>query len=333
MTHPVFLLIAATAVLVALAFVTVPLMGSRHRILLAGLIVLLPTATLALYALIGTPGGVEPDTGQTGQIRTAVTDLARRAMAEPDDAERWARLGLAYKSLEEFGSAEHAFRRALYIDDSAAFLKAELAETLLYASGERQLPPEARRLLEEAAAGQNQKALWLLGLDAFQQERFDAAERRFESLLEILPPQSEVRGTVGRYLAAARAEESVLPRNTAPADAPAKELEVRVSIADTLAAELSGSETVFVAVRRAAGGPPLAVRRLQAAELPATMTISDADAMIEGSGLSSAQSVQVLARVSFSGQATPEEGDFEGRSTVIPVEENMSVEVRIDQVL
>jgi cytochrome c-type biogenesis protein CcmH len=333
LTQPAFLLATAAAVLLALAFVVVPLVGSRHRSLLAALIVLLPASTLALYALIGTPGGVDPDTGQTGEIRTAVTDLARRAMGEPDNAEHWARLGLAYKSLEEFASAEHAFRRALYIEDSAPFLKAELGETLLYASGERQLPPEARRLLEEAADAQNQKALWLLGLDAFQQERFDQAEDRFEALLTILPPQSEIRGTVDRYLAAARAEESALPRNAAPDDTPGPRLDVRVSITDALAEGLDGSETVFLAVRRSGGGPPLAVRRLRADELPAQVNISDADAMIRGSGLSSAESIVVVARVAFSGQATPAEGDLEGRSGILWVGPDMNVEVQIDQVL
>ena len=333
MTHPVFLLLTAAAVLVALAFVVVPLVGSRHRNLLAGLIVLLPASTLALYALIGTPGGVDPDTGQTGEIRTAVTDLARRAMAEPDNAENWARLGLAYKSLEEFASAEHAFRRALYIDDGAPFLKAELGETLLYASGERQLPAEARRLLEEAADGQNQKALWLLGLDAFQRERFERAESRFEALLAVLPPQSEIRGTVNRYLAAARAGEPALPRDAAPDESAGPRLAVRISIADALAEELDGSETVFLAVRRSEGGPPLAVRRLSVADLPTELRISDADAMIQGAALSSAESIVVVARVAFTGEATPSEGDFEGRSESLPVEPDMTAEVQIDQIL
>ncbi|RFF32046.1 tetratricopeptide repeat protein [Wenzhouxiangella sediminis] len=334
MSNPVFLLSAAGAVLLALAFVVVPLLRGRNQAVLLATILFVPAATLAIYFFVGTPNGIDPDTGETGQIRSAVTDLAERAMREPDNAEHWARLGLAYKSLEEFGSAEHAFRRALYIDPEAGFLKAELGETLLYASGERQLPDEARRLLSEAADGGNQKALWLLGLDAFQRDAFPTAVERFERLLAVLPPDSNVRDTVEQYLATARAGGSRQTTNSGPQETSGPTLSLSVGIAESLATRLEGGETVFVAVRRAAGGPPLAVRRLRANQLPVELTIDDGDAMMAGSGLSSADSIVVVARVSFSGDATPQSGDFEGRTDILPVNAtNMNAEVTIDQVL
>src|SRR5690625_6461136 len=92
-------------------------------------------------------------------------------MREPNDSVHWTRLGLAYKSLQDFGAAEHALRRALYIEPQSGFLMAELGETLLYGSGQRQLPAEAQSLLEQAAAQDSQKALWLLGLNARQLDR------------------------------------------------------------------------------------------------------------------------------------------------------------------
>jgi len=328
-----FMFAAAAAVLLALAFVVVPLLGRRQQVTLAALIVAVPAATLVVYMLVGTPAGIDPDTGETGQIRSAVTELAQRAMGEPDNAEYWARLGLAYKSLEEFGSAEHAFRRALYIDEGAAFLKAELGETLLYASGERQLPDEARRLLEQAAETDNQKSLWLLGLDAFQREDYPAAVDHFERLLAMLPDDSSVRGTVEQYLATARAGGPETGPATAAQAGPGPSLSLSVGIEDELAQRLEGDETVFVAVRRAAGGPPLAVRRLRADELPAELTIDDNDAMLAGSGLSSAESIVVVARVSFSGDAIPAEGDFEGQTDILPVHDgDVRSEVIIDRI-
>lgn len=335
MSNPVFLFAVASAVLLALAFVVVPLVGRRQHATLAALVLVVPAATLAVYLLVGTPAGIQPDTGETGQIRSAVTDLARLAVSEPDNSEHWARLGMAYKSLEEFGSAEHAFRRALYIDENAGFIKAELAETLLYASGERQLPEEARRLLEQAAEAGNQKAFWLLGLDAFQREDYPAAVDRFEGLLALLPDDSNVRGTVEQYLATARAggPESAPARKPRQQEGSGPSLSLSVGIADELAQRLEGNETVFVAVRRAAGGPPLAVRRLRADDLPVELTIDDSDAMIAGSGLSSADSIVAVARVSFSGDATPAPGDFEGQTDILPVQNGtMSAEVIIDQV-
>lgn len=333
MSHPLFLFAAAGAVLLALAFVIPPLMGGRQKATLLGALVFVPAVTLAVYFLVGTPAGIDPDTGQTGEIRSAVTDLARRAVREPGIAEHWTRLGLAYKSLEEFSSAEHAFRRALYIDKDAGFLKAELGETLLYASGERQLPEEARRLLEQAAEDGNHKALWLLGLDAFQAGEFPAAADRFERLLAVLPPDSNVRNTVEQYLVTARGHRPEADATDEPRSQVRPTLSLSISIDERLAQGLEGHETVFVAVRSAAGGPPLAVRRLQANELPVELTIDDDDAMIAGNGLSSADAVVVVARVSFSGDATPAKGDLEGRTDILAVgNQNIETEITIDQV-
>lgn len=334
MTNPVFLFAATAAVLLALAFVALPLLGSRNRLVLGVVIVAVPALTLAVYALVGTPSAIDPDTGETGQIRSAVTDLARRAMREPDSAEHWARLGLAYKSLEEFGSAEHAFRRALYIDNEVDFLKAELGETLLYASGERQLPDDARRLLEEAAESGTQKALWLLGLDAFQRENYPQAIERFEALLDVMPADANVRATIEQYVASARSGGPADTTAAEPAAATGPALTLSIDIEASLQERLEGDETVFVAVRRAQGGPPLAVRRLRADDLPARLTIDDGDAMMAGQDLSSADSVVALARVSFSGDATPASGDFEGRTDILRVDDrDIRAEITIDQIL
>ncbi|RFF27523.1 MULTISPECIES: hypothetical protein [unclassified Wenzhouxiangella] len=356
MSNPVFLIITAGAVLLALAFVVLPLVGSRHRAMIVGAIVFVPAVTLSVYLLVGMPNAVDPDTGETGEIRSAVTELAQRALREQENPEHWARLGLAYKSLEEFSSAEHAFRRALYIDNDVDFIKAELGETLLYASGERQLPREARRLLEEAAETGSHKALWLLGMDAFQREAWPVAVDRFERLLAVLPNDSNVRGTVEEHLAAARsggrgtgamrggagtgatsgseaAGEAGTGATTDSESAGSPELALSIRIDEALAEQLEGDETVFVAVRRPAGGPPLAVRRMRADQLPAELAIDDGDAMMAGSGLSSAENVVVTARVSFSGNATPAAGDFEGQSDILPVESgSIRAEVTIDKV-
>jgi len=334
LSNPIFLFVAAAAVLLALAFVILPLVGSRQRATIAVAIVMVPVTTFAIYLWVGTPEGIDPDTGETGQIRSAVTGLAQRALREPDNAEHWARLGLAYKSLEEFSSAEHAFRRALYIDGSTDFIQAELGETLLYASGERQLPEEARSLLLQAAENGNQKALWLLGLDAFQQDNYGAAIDWFERLLAILPGDSNVRATVEQYLATARAEGRDTNTPSRPQTTAGPTLSLSVGIDEGLSERLKGNETVYIIVRRATGGPPLAVRRLRADQLPAELSITDSDAMMAGSSLSSADAVVVVARVSFSGDARPAPGDLEGQSDILRVgSENIHGEVTIEQVL
>ena len=59
---------------------------------------------------------------------------------------------------------------------------------------------------------------------------------------------------------------------------------------------------------------PLAARKLRAKDLPLEVTLTDKDALMAGQNLSSAQRVRVVARLSQSGSATPEAGDWEAVS-------------------
>jgi hypothetical protein len=54
--------------------------------------------------------------------------------------------------------------------------------------------------------------------------------------------------------------------------------------------------------------------RLTTDELPTTVTLSDANAMIEGRNLSSVDEVQVVARVAFGGTPVTASGDLVGEA-------------------
>jgi cytochrome c-type biogenesis protein CcmH len=87
-----------------------------------------------------------------------------------------------------------------------------------------------------------------------------------------------------------------------------------VSITPQLAKEVPAGAPLFVFVRDGEGaGPPLAVTRRNAAELPLTVELSDRDSMIPGRSLSNAARLTVVARVTRSGQPVARSGDLEGR--------------------
>lgn len=335
MSNPVFLAVAAFLVALALAFTLAPLLGrSRHTLMLA-LVALMSLGTAGLYALIGTPTALDGDGGEAAQIRTALAGLADRALSNPDEPAGWTRLGLAYKQLEEFSSAEHAFRRALFVDSDNDMVKVELAETLLYASGRRQLPEEARSLLTSSLGGEAaQKALWLLGLDTLQREDYTAAAAYLERLLALLPNGSSVHQTVAGYLEQARSRSGPSDNRRAPEPEASPSVDVDISVAEELAGRLSGDETVFVILRGAGeGAPPLAVRRLTSSELPGRVRLGGDHAMMPGRGLANAGEVTVIVRVSFSGNAAAAPGDLEGRSNKLVIEDGALADVHVDEVL
>ena len=77
---------------------------------------------------------------------------------------------------------------------------------------------------------------------------------------------------------------------------------------------------------------PLAVLRIPARELPKEFTLDDSMSMSPGARLSGASAVVVEARISRTGNATPQPGDLSGKS--VPVAPGASgVKVTIDQVV
>lgn len=323
--------------------------------LLIGLLIVIPASTLLLYRAVGEPAGLSRDDSQVYIIRDALTSIADDLARDPEQPELWAQLGMAYKDLQKFSSAEHALRRALYIENDNPFIQAELAETLLFASGTSELPAEAVELLQASLASQpdSQKALWLLGIDAFQNNNYALALTHWEALDSLLPDGS-VRNSIRDQIDRARQALGQTPMARIPGgpqrlppdhptiastmteadEASGPVFPVQVSISAALADRLDGSETVFL-IARAANGPPapLAVRRFRVDDLPYQARLSDQDAMMDGLMLSAFPEITITARVSLSGQAEPQAGDFEGQVGPLSIHETAGAELQIDRVL
>jgi cytochrome c-type biogenesis protein CcmH len=199
-------------------------------------------------------------------------------------------------------------------------LLADYADALAMAQG-RRLQGEPERLVLRALEIEpdHLKALLLAGAAAMERGDHAAAVERWSRAKQVAPPDSPLASGLDEGLRQARAAAG-LPADDAASAAqgagvPAASLQVRVTLAPALAARVQPDNTVFV-FARAAEGPraPLAIARLRAAELPATVTLDDTTAMSPQMRLSSFSLVVVEARVSRSGEATPQPGDLEGRT-------------------
>jgi cytochrome c-type biogenesis protein CcmH len=106
-----------------------------------------------------------------------------------------------------------------------------------------------------------------------------------------------------------------------------------VEIASQLATHVAAAgATLFIYAKQPdAPGPPLAVVRLHAEHWPVTFTLNDANAMVPGRNLSSAQSVQIEARISKSGAALPQAGDLVGSVTSVNPRGARPVKISIDR--
>mgnify|MGYP006957711804 FL=1 len=93
----------------------------------------------------------------------------------------------------------------------------------------------------------------------------------------------------------------------------------------------SADQLIFVAVVEADGPPmPIAARKLTASQLPTRILLSDNDVLMDSRRLSDASKVRVVARLSTTGTATPQAGDWEAVSEIIElggVQKNLELKI------
>ena len=108
-------------------------------------------------------------------------------------------------------------------------------------------------------------------------------------------------------------------------------IQVSIDINNEVRSRFNAADTVFVYAKAAAGPKmPLAVQRLKLDQLPATVTLDDSMAMMEGMNMSSFGSVIVSARVTTTGSAIAKAGDYIGQHKVDDISATEQVSINID---
>lgn len=306
------------------------------------LAVLVPATAVLLYARLGDRRGLDPVLAQppahatAADIDTLVQRLADRMKADPADPQGWLLLGRAYAGLQRFDEARDAYREAMQRMTPDANLLADYADVLAMTQG-RTLAGEPEKLVLQALAldPDHLKSLALAGSAAFERGDPKAALAHWTRAKALAPPDSPFAGGLDPGIAEARAAAG-LPADTlattpsAPATAGGG-LQVTVRLDPALASQMQPGDTLFV-FARAAEGPrmPVAIARLPATAEPVQVTLDDSSAMTPAMRLSGQSRVVVGARVSRTGNATPQPGDLEGES--VPVAPSGTVELQIDRV-
>jgi cytochrome c-type biogenesis protein CcmH len=173
--------------------------------------------------------------------------------------------------------------------------------------------------------------LFFAGLAAASRGDVEIAADRWELLLAQSPPP-DIEPMLRERVAQWRG----LPADTAQqapeaATAPATIVTIDIRTSDAAAAAVQPASSVFIIARDPAQpSPPLAVARRKAGELPTTVNMSDADAMIPGRKLSAYESLEIIVRVSGSGQPIAQPGDWYGQSIVRPADGRL-VEIVVDR--
>ncbi|MBN7135182.1 hypothetical protein A7A76_10490 [Lysobacter enzymogenes] len=332
---------AGTALaLFALGYALHPLWRARPA-LGAGLGVGLALATLALYLGLGAPRALQPEQRRAPQtLADAVTQLEAELDRDPNQIEGWRLLASAYTAQGLAVKARDAYARALKLAPDNPDLLAEAAEARALATRERRFDDDAVRMLEHALEQQpmHQRARWFLGIAQRQADRPGDAAKTWEPLLGVV--QAGTAASLLEQINGARKDAGLeplaLPAAGAAATAPAAGpgLKVRVELAPALKARLPAQASVFVLARRDGGPPmPLAVEKHPLAAFPLEVVLDDGDGPMPTMKLSQSPKVQVLARISASGNAMPQPGDLASAPKTVASDSRDTVVVVIDRVV
>ncbi|QNH17330.1 cytochrome c biogenesis protein [Xanthomonas sp. SS] len=346
---------AAAAVLAALVFGAVlwPLRRSRGGApLLAVAVLALGVAAAALYALVGTPRALQAQNREAPRnLEDGVAQLQAALAKDPGRAEGWALLARSQMSLGRPNEAAAAFARAVQLAPDEAQWLVQAAEARALATPQRQFDAQGVAWLQHALQVEpnNERAAWFLGIAQRQRGQHAEAAATWEALLPrvdaataaALRPQIDAaRADAGLPAlpaaapgaAATAAASATAAQNPAASSAPATAgtLTVAVSLDPDFAARvrLRGDASVFV-IARVPGGPqmPVAVQKHPLQSLPLRVTLSDGDSPMPTQKLSQLKQVQVLARLSNSGNAMRQEGDLESAPVTVTLPTATPVEL------
>jgi cytochrome c-type biogenesis protein CcmH len=309
----VFSLVVAATTLLVFATVLRPLWRDRPRTALI-LVATLTLGSAALYRVVGTPAALDaaaverPDT-----IEEAVAQLEKNSDRFADH-QGWVMLANAYARMGDATKARDAWEKAVGMSPDDADLRAAAAEARARAHPQQRFDARAVEHLRHALQRnpKHQRARLFLGVSLRQQGKPAEAAEAWMPLLATT--EGAARTTLRGEIDAARADAGLPSLPEASAASAKGALVVKVALDPDFAARvrLRGDASVFV-IARAVGGPPMpvAVEKHPLSALPLTVTLDDADGPMPTAKLSALQEVEVIARISESGNAMRQDGDIE----------------------
>jgi cytochrome c-type biogenesis protein CcmH len=329
-----FVTIAALLSLAVLGAVLWPL-WRESRSLVAGGVVALGLAAFALYRVVGMPSSVEQAASMPPvSLEAAIAELRTELKRNPNQPEGWQLLGKTLASEGKLAESSDAFAQAVKLLPDDPNLLVEAAQARLYASSDRKLDAQAIAWIRHALSQQpgHQRATWLLGISQRQNGQPAEAARTWEPLLSQVDPATAA--TLRQQIDAARAEAGMppLPAAAEPTarTASANALTVKVALDPDFASRvrLRGDTTVFVIARIPSGPPmPVAVEKHTLQELPLSLTLDDGDSPMPTQKLSALKEVELIARLSASGDPMRQEGDMESKPVRVSLPASAPVEL------
>jgi len=257
-----------------------------------------------------------------------VREFESATRAYPEKPEYWYLLGTQQTALARHPEAAESYARAYEFAPGDISLLARQTEAEFLAA-EYNLTDKVKSLIDQVLekAPNQPTIMGILGIMSYRTGQFDNAVRFWERALIGLPANSPDAQAMRATIAQAQAQSGQAASATGSAAAPSQRtaerevasggsegssvgFQVNVALADGIS--LPPDTTLFVFVRQAGGPPmPIVVERTTVGALPTQFFMDDSSVMIPGQSLANFPSLEIVARVSRSGQPTAQSGDYE----------------------
>jgi cytochrome c-type biogenesis protein CcmH len=295
---------------------------ARTKLLISLLSLTTPLLAFVIYFYIGTPIALAPAQAKAQEqitpqkLQAMAEQLVQGLEKEPKNAREWIMLGHIQRALGHPEAADAALKKALALEPNNDVMVDRAEIVAQKNKGSFKGEPWALINSVLKADPHNNNALLLAGSAAFSENRFKDALAHWEKVYGLLPAGSPDRPGLADAIDTARQGLGLPPMSppdagSAPTSDGSEQLSGRVALAAELTAHVSPKDTVFI-YASAAEGPrmPLAIIRTTVDKLPYDFVLDNSLAMNPQMKLSQAKSVMVRARISKTGNAMPQAGDF-----------------------
>lgn len=256
------------------------------------------------------------------ELQRFALGLRASLQSEPNNVQDWAMLGRLGMVLNNSQLASQAFERALTLTPNDQQLKSDYAEVLVR-SPDPQDNRQAQLMLEDMLSQhpQDVRLLTLLAADYYAQQKYPQAITYWQKILPMLPAGSPQADAVMKGIEQAKTD----------AGLQTSQLTVNIDISPAAKRMLPQNGVLYISVTDGVSPVPVAVKRVPLSHFPLTLVLDDSNAMVPERLLSAQHQLQVRARISRDGSATPQRDDWIGQNTLPQFNGKQSLSVIIDK--
>ncbi len=277
-------------------------------------------------------------------MEKAIAVLESKVAETPEDKEKLLLLANSYAAIGQFAKAANVYeklsRKAEKGSEEYAGLKGAQAQSLFQLSNER-MTKSVKVIIQQAlkADPQEPASLMLLGIEAFTSENYQQAIDHWKKA-KIKAEKPQIERFINPAIKAAQQKLGIaesqfsVEKTTAQATTTnAARVTIDLTLNPSLRDRVTDDQYIFVFARPNGGRMPLAAERIQVKDLPAHIVLDDTKAAMPTAKLSSAEQVEITARISKSGQPMPQPGDLYVTINGVEVKKQPVLALEINQVV